>query len=138
MDDLDLMNNDSLRTALEEYLNQIQRLEESQFELAKALESEPNDSDYIEAIEDNNVTLMTKRKKALEYHETLLRRDPVYRTEPYLENAALASILGSQLPVGVISDTAAVAVENEEQQEGETLVQATIVSSHQMGEGLFL
>ena len=138
MDELDLMNNYSLRTALEEYLNQIQRLEESQFELAKALESEPNDSDYIEAIEDNNVTLMIKRKKALEYHETLLRRDPVYRTEPYLENAALASILGSQLPVGVVSDTAAVSVENEEQQEGETLVQATVVSSHQMGEGLFL
>lgn len=138
MDELEFMNNDSLRTALEECLNQIQRLEESQFELASALQIEPEDRDYIEAIEENNVVLMNKRKKALEYHETLLRRDPVYRTEPYLENAALADILTSQLPVGVVTENAAV-VENNEH-EGETLVLAEVVSvsRHQMGEGLFL
>ena len=136
MDELEFMNNDSLRTALEECLNQIQRLEESQFELASALQIEPEDRDYIEAIEENNVVLMNKRKKALEYHETLLRRDPVYRTEPYLENAALADILTSQLPVGVVTETAAAVEINEH--EGETLVLAEVVSRHQMGEGLFL
>lgn len=106
-ENLHLFDKENLRSALEELLHNMKHLEISQYELSDALVSSPEDKDFIQAIEENMEILMKKRKLVISIHELLLKKDPLYREEPFTHNEILRTIVTKytdQLSVNVVHD----------------------------------
>jgi hypothetical protein len=69
-----------IRYFIDEILNQIHHLKRSQEELKKALENE-EDEDFIDAVRENEVVLINKRRRVKGLIELLEKVDPAYNQE---------------------------------------------------------
>jgi hypothetical protein len=75
-----------LRAMIEELTNQINALERSQRELAVALVEEPDDADFLAAVQENEVILMRKREELVNMQQQLFHTDIAYRQEKLAES----------------------------------------------------
>jgi hypothetical protein len=75
-----------LRAMIEELTNQINALERSQRELADALVEEPDDADFLVAVQENEVILARKREELVGMQQQLLQIDIAYRQERLAES----------------------------------------------------
>jgi len=82
---------------IEEISHQLEKLILSQAELSDALDEDPHDADFIQAINENEIVIIRKREKILELREMLARIDPAFREEiKALKNISATSI---QIPL---------------------------------------
>eukprot|EP00953_Heterococcus_sp_UTEX-ZZ885_P004363 2861-Heterococcus_DN1.PRE.6 len=62
-----------LQEELNELLNSITHLERSNSELREALTSDPNDADFLQAVQENEGVLLKKQKRAEKLDEAILQ-----------------------------------------------------------------
>lgn len=68
-----------IRALMDELDNQIEHLQRSQKELIDALDENPTDTDFIDALSENEVVIRRKREMLIDMKNELCRIDPAYK-----------------------------------------------------------
>jgi hypothetical protein len=66
---------------LEELGSQVKQLKASQELITEALVQEPDDKDFLDAVQENEVAINRRQDRMMLIHEELMIRDPAYRQE---------------------------------------------------------
>lgn len=81
LDEADKQSSFALRHMIDELKHQVFHLERSNRELSDALEAEPGDEDFMDAIDENRSIIINKKHRVRGLLQQLEQCDPAYRQE---------------------------------------------------------